>query len=286
VSDATAKANVRLNGVGAGYLETLGVTLLAGRNFDARDSTAAPKVAIVNRTFARRLGLGENPVGQRFLEPAEGDEFEVVGLVPDSKYGALREDPQPIMLVPLTQMTDQRPFTDFMVRSTVPLSRLSSLLGSTVAEVSPLIAADVRPFDATIRDGLVRERLMALLSGTFGVLAALIAAIGIYGVMSYMALRRTNEIGVRVALGARRADVLTLLLREAGTLLAAGLVIGAIVSMAAAGSVRTLVFGIEPQNPGNIAVACALLALIGLAASYLPARRAANLPPLLALREE
>jgi predicted permease len=285
-SDATAKANVRLNGVTAGYLETLGVPLLAGRNFDARDSAAAPKVAIVNRTFARHLGLSENPVGQTFLRPATGDVFEVIGLVPDSKYGALREDAQPIMLVPLTQIGDQRPFTDFMVRSTVPLPRLSSLIGSAVAQVSPLIAVDVRPFDTTIRDGLVRERLMALLSGTFGGLAALIAAIGLYGVMSYLALRRTNEIGIRVALGARRANVLTLLLREAGTLLAVGLVVGTALSLASAESVRALVFGLEPHSPALIGLACALLALTGLAASYLPAHRAANLPPLVALREQ
>jgi ABC-type antimicrobial peptide transport system permease subunit len=211
---------------------------------------------------------------------------EVIGLVPDSKYVALREAPQPIMFVPLTQMTDPRPFTDFMVRSRAPLPQLSSVLGRAVGQVSPLIAVDVRPFDATIRDELVRERLMALLSGTFGALATLIAAIGLYGVMSYLVLRRTNEIGVRVALGARRADVLRLVLGEAGTLLATGLVIGAAVSLAAAGSVRAFVFGLEPQSPVIISLACALLAVTALAASYLPARRAANLQPLVALREQ
>jgi predicted permease len=286
VTDATTQTGVRLNGVNGGYLATLGVTLLAGRDFDARDSAQAPRVAIVNRTFARTLGLAENPVGQQFLRPATKDVFEVIGLVPDSKYSALREDPTPIMFVPLTQMPDQRPFTDFMVRSTTPLPRLFSQLQSAVAQVSPQIAVDVRAFETTIRDGLVRERLMAFLSGTFGALAALIAAIGLYGVMSYLALRRTNEIGVRVALGASRSNVLALLFRESGTLLAVGLVSGAAMSLAAAGSVKALVFGLEPQSPFVIGAACALLALVGFAASYLPARRAANLPPLLALRED
>jgi putative ABC transport system permease protein len=285
-SDATVKTSVNLNGVTPGYLATLGMTLLAGRDFDTRDSIEAPQVTIVNRTFARRLGLAENPVGQRILRPETGEVVEVIGLVPDSKYVALREAPQPIMFVPLTQMTDQRPFTDFMVRSPAPLPQLSSVLGRAVGQVSPLIAVDVRRFDATIRDELVRERLMALLSGTFGALAALIAAIGLYGVMSYLVLRRTKEIGVRIALGARRADVLTLVLREAGALLAAGLVIGAAVSLGAAGSVRAFVFGLEPQSPIIISVACALLAVTALAASYLPARRAANLTPLVALRED
>jgi putative ABC transport system permease protein len=285
-SDPAVTTGVRLNGVTPRYLATVGVTLLAGRDFDSRDSVDAPKVTIVNRTFARRLGLADNPVGQRFLRPASGDVFEVIGLVPDSKYGALREDSQPIMIVPLAQMGTPRPFTDFMVRSALPLSRVSSLIDDTVAQVSPLIAVDVHAFETTIRNGLVRERLMALLSGTFGVLAALIAAIGLYGVMSYLVVRRTNEIGVRVALGARRADVLTLLFRETGALLAVGLAIGAGMSLAAAGSVRALVFGLEPHSPLVIGLACTLLALIGFAASYLPARRAANLPPLLALREE
>jgi ABC-type antimicrobial peptide transport system permease subunit len=173
-----------------------------------------------------------------------------------------------------------------MVRSQAPLPQLSSVLGRAVEQVSPLIAVDVRPFDATIRDELVRERLMALLSGTFGALAALIAAIGLYGVMSYLVLRRTNEIGIRVALGARRADVLTLVLGEAGTLLATGLVIGAVVSLAAAGSVKAFVFGLEPRSPVILSVACALLAVTALGASYLPARRAAHLQPLAALREQ
>jgi ABC-type antimicrobial peptide transport system permease subunit len=129
------------------------------------------------------------------------------------------------------------------------------------------------------------ERFMAILSGLFGVLAALIAAIGLYGVMSYLVLRRTNEIGVRMALGARRSDVLTIVLGEAATLLTMGLAIGVVMSLAAAGSVRALVFGLEPNNPLIIGLACGLLALTGIAASYLPARQAANLPPLLALRE-
>jgi putative ABC transport system permease protein len=285
-SDATVKTSVHLNGVTPGYLATLGMTLLGGRDFDARDSTEAPQVAIVNRTFARRLGLPENPVGERVLRPETGEVVEVIGLVPDSKYVGLREAPQPIMFVPLTQMTDRRPFTDFMVRSRAPLPQLSSVLGRAVGQVSPLIAVDVRPFEATIRDELVRERLMALLSGTFGALAALIAAIGLYGVMSYLVLRRTNEIGIRVALGARRADVLMLVLREAGTLLATGLVTGAAVSLATAGSVRAFVFGLKPQSPLIIGFACGVLAMTGIAASYLPARRAANLSPLVALRED
>jgi putative ABC transport system permease protein len=285
-SEPTGKTSVRLNAMSSGYLRTMGVELLAGRDFDSRDSRAAPKVAIVNRTFARRLGLRDNPVGQTFRRPATSDVFEVIGLVPDSKYLTLREDPLPIMFVPIAQLTVPTPFTDFVVRSNMPVAELSSLLARTVSAVSKEIDVDVRAFDTTIRDGLVRERLMALLSGAFGILAALIAAVGLYGVMSYLVLRRTNEIGVRMALGAQRRDVLTMVLGEAGRLLVAGLVIGSVVSFAVAGSARSLIFGLGPHDLRTIGLACLVLGVTAMAASYVPARRAANLLPLVALREE
>ena len=264
----------------------MGVELIAGRDFDSHDSSQAPRVAIVNRAFARRLGFPENPVGQRFRRPATSGVFEVIGLVPDSKYLELREDPVPTMFVPIAQLSVPTPFMDVMVQSRLPVAELSCAAHEERGAVSQEIDVNVRALDETIRDGLVRERLLALLSGVFGVLAALIAAVGLYGVMSYLVLRRTKEIGVRVTLGAQRSHVLGIVLGEAGTLLAIGLAIGAAVSLAAAGSVRALVFGVEPHNPGIIGLACALLTLTGVAASYLPARRAANLQPLVALREE
>jgi predicted permease len=285
MSDAAAKTTVRLNAMSPGYLDTIGMKLLAGRDFEARDSRVAPRVAIVNRAFARLLGLGDNPVGQTFRRPATSDVFEVIGLVPDSKYLALREDPLPIMFVPIAQIGDPRQFTDFMVRSALPAAELSSLLARTVGQVSPLIDVRVRPFDETVRDGLVRERLMALLSGGFGVLAALLAAVGLYGVMSYLVLRRTNEIGVRTALGATRGDILMMVLGEASRLIAIGLLVGSIAAFAAAGAARSLVFGVQPDDLGTIGLSCLLLGATALLASYLPARRAAWLHPLVALRE-
>jgi predicted permease len=284
-SDDTVKHTVRLNAMSPGYLRTMGVDLLAGRDFDRRDSRAAPRVAIVNRTLVRRLGLRDNPVGQRFRWPVTSNVVEVIGLVPDSKYLTLREDPLPIMFVPMAQITDPRPFTDVLVRSPMPMAELSSLLTRTVGTVSPLIDVDVRPFDATIRDGLVRERLMALLSGAFGVLAALIAAVGLYGVMSFLVIRRTSEIGVRMALGAQRRDILAMVLREAGVLLGVGLAIGAIASVAAAGAAQSLVFGMQPHDARTIGLACLLLGATAMVASYVPARRAAGLRPLIALRD-
>jgi predicted permease len=286
---ANAKTLVRVNAMSPGYLKTMGITLIAGRDFDDRDVSAAPKVAIVNRTFVQEIGLADNPVRQTFrgsMSPGESEIYQIIGLAPDTKYSSLREDPVAIAFVPKTQITDPRPFTDIVIRSALPLAQIESAVSRGIAEVSASIGVFSRPFESTIRNGIMSERFMAILSGLFGVLAALIAAIGLYGVMSYLVLRRTNEIGVRMALGARRSDVFCIVLGEAGLLVTIGLAIGAAVSLAAAGSVRALVFGLEPQSPGIVSLACALLALTGLAASYLPARRAANLPPLVALREQ
>jgi hypothetical protein len=269
------------------YLRTMGVGLLAGRDFDRRDAgPSSPRVAIVNPTFARQLGLSENPVGQTFRRPATSEVYEVIGLVPDSKYLTLREDPLPIMFVPIAQITDPRPFTDFVVRSSLPTPELSSLLTRAAAAASPRIDMDVRRLEAAIREDLVRERLMALVSGAFGLLAALIAAVGLYGVMSYLVIRRTNEIGVRLALGAQRRDILAMMFSEAGVLLAIGLAMGSLAAFAAAGAARSLVFGMQPHDVRTIGMACLLLAATAMAASALPARRAALLPPVVALREE
>jgi ABC-type antimicrobial peptide transport system permease subunit len=212
--------------------------------------------------------------------------FEIVGLVPDTKYFTLREDPLPIVFVPISQIEDRRPFTDVMIRSTAPLSDVSSAVRHVVAEIDPLIASELRPLDSTILDGLLRERLMAALSGLFGALGALIAAIGLYGTMSYLVLRRTNEIGVRVALGAQPAEIVLMVLREAGMLSIVGLGLGSLLAFGAARSAQSLVFGVQPYDIRLLGLACALLAAVTIAAGYLPARRAAGLRPLAALREE
>jgi predicted permease len=283
-TDPGGRTTVRLNAMSDGYLDAMGMRLIAGRDFAVRDSSAAPNVAIVNQAFTRRLGLPDNPVGGRF----RGEEavFEIIGLVPDSKYFTLREDYLPIAFVPITQIDDPRPFTDFMIRSTMLPSNVLPAVRDAVAGMSRAISIDLRTLDSTIRDGLLRERLMAALSGVFGTLGALIAAIGLYGVMSYLVLRRTKELGVRIALGAQRGGLVMMVLREAGTLLAMGLAAGSVLAFAAAPLVQSLVFGAPPHDFRPIGLACLLLAAVAIAASYLPARRAARMEPLAALRED
>jgi putative ABC transport system permease protein len=284
--DASTTIAVRLNAIGSHYFETMGIRLLGGRNFDSRDASTAPRVAIVNPSFIRRLGISEPAVGARFHRPAQSDVFEIVGVVPDSKYIALREDPVPIIFIPMTQTVDQRPFTDILVRSAMALATLSPALTTSVAQMGSAINVDVKALNTTILDGLVRERLMATLSAVFGVLAALIAAVGLYGLMSYGVQRRTNEIGVRIALGATRQTILRMVLGEASRIVLIGLAIGAALSLAAASSARSFVYGLQPHDARPIALACVVLGVTAIAASWLPARRAARLPPVVALREE
>ena len=284
--DEASKTDVLLNAISDGYLETLGIRLLAGRDFTPRDSASAPRVAIVNPSFVRQLGIAGTPVGQRFL--AEGPSpvvYEIVGFVPDTAYSDVGEQFRPIVFVPMPQITDPRSFTDLMIRSEAPLSEVSSGLTRALADVSSLLTVDVRAFDATIDQRLSRERLMATLSSFFGILAILIAAVGVYGVVAESVTRRRNEIGVRMALGASRSQIVAMVLRQAAVLLLIGLAGGVVFALTVAGSTRSLVFGLEPRDMGPIGLGCACLAAAAAAAILIPACRAATLEPITALRE-
>ena len=289
-ADGGRKVESNFNWAGAGYLQTMGIPLLAGRDFDLHDSPSTPRVAVVNQTFARQLGLGDNPIGKRFRrEAVPGNPemvVEVVGLVRDTKYLSLREDFRPIAFLCIDQDTGLSPDAQFLIRAGAPLPETTRALRAAIAGTSREITVEFRSFAATVTEGLMRERLMATLSTFFGVLAVLIAAIGLYGVMSYLVARRTNEIGVRIALGADRGQILRLVLRQSAMLLAGGLAAGTVLSLFATRAAGTLLFGLQPSDGTTLAVAILLLAAITTAASYFPARRAARLEPMAALREE
>ena len=278
------------NAIGPGYFGAMGTALLAGRDFDAHDGPGSERVAIVTKTFVRKfLGSG-NPVGREFHTDEPGDpnwrQFRIVGVVRDTKYEEMREDFQPIVFIPQDQDERHRPVSSIVVRSDLPLATLRPPLTAAVAAVSPEIGITFRPMPEIVSDGLLRERLVASLSGFFGFLAALLAMIGLYGIVSYTVVRRRNEIGVRMAMGATRRDILALVLREAGMLLAAGLPIGVVLAIGAATLARSLLFGMKPFDPATLAAAAFGLAAVAIAASLLPARRAAALDPVTALREE
>jgi putative ABC transport system permease protein len=278
------------NQVAPGYFRTMGTALLAGRDFEDRDGPGNERVAIVTETFARKYLPGRNPIGRTFRIDNQGGEslrrYQIVGLVKDTKYSELREDFSPIVYLPDAQEEEPRSGISIVVRSDLPLGTLRRSLSSAVAGVSPEIIVEFRPFHDILRDGLLRERLMASLSAFFGLLAAILAMVGLYGVVSFMVVRRRNEIGVRMALGATSGDILVLVLREAGTLLAIGLAIGIVLAIGAASFARSLLFGLQPSDPATIAIAAAGLAAVAAAASLLPAHRAATLDPVSALREE
>lgn len=280
----------RFNSISDGYFKAMGTALVAGRDFNAHDTLSSPKVAIVNRAFARDLGLGMYPVGRTFRRQATPSEpeqsFEIVGLVEDTKYSDLREKFGPIAFLCVAQDSKPGPFAQLVLRSAIPMSETVSNIRKLIGQVSPLITVDFEPFENTVSEGLIRDRLMAKLSGFFGLLAALIAAMGLYGVMSYLVAQRTNEIGIRMALGARRGDVLSLVLRKAALLLASGLILGAILSVAVAQAAGAMLFGLKPTDPGVLAAAVAGLGFVALLACFLPARRATRVDPLVALRYE
>ena len=216
--------------VSAGYFRTMRTPLLAGRDFDIRDSQKSPKVAIVNETFARQAFNGANPVGSRFRrEPRPGEQeevFEIVGLVKDTKYQSLRENPTPIAFLAAGQEQRPGPFVKFTVRSAAPLPGLVAAVKRAIAEVHPEISIEFQVLQTQIQESLVRERLMATLLSVFGLLAGILASVGLYGVLSYMVARRRNEIGIRIALGADRRAITKMILAEAGLLLVMGLLLG------------------------------------------------------------
>src|SRR5947209_19856195 len=177
-------------------------------------------------------------------------------------------------------------FPRFVVRSSLPAASITPSIAAVARSIHPAVTVRFRTMDSPVKDSLVRERLMATLSGFFGGLAALIATLGLYGVMSYSVARRRNEIGIRMALGADRRDIVRMVMREAGTLLASGLIVGTLAALAAARSARALLFGLQPHDPATIVMAAVSLAIVAALASYLPALRASHLEPTEALREE
>ena len=287
---AGPRVDTMFNRAGPGYFRTMGTSFVAGRDFDEHDTLTAPKVAIVNEEFARRIFHGKNPVGRSFRreESAEKPDslFLVVGLVRNTKYYELREDFRPIAFVPAGQDDDPGHGETFVLRTNAPLGEFFHAAEGAVAEIHPGLGIDFRVLTTQIQESLMRDRLMAALAGAFGILAGGLAVLGLYGVIAYMVARRRNEIGVRIALGASRRGVIGLVLREAVILLAIGLTVGIALAAWAGQAAASLVYGLKPRDPVILGGAVALLAMVALFASYGPAWRASRLQPMDALRDE
>lgn len=275
--------------VGANYFGVLGIPIVKGRAFTAADTLASQPVAVINESFARQAFPGADPIGKEvWIEVAQGEPVvrrQIIGVARDTKYGDIREKFEPLVHLPVSQNSDGR-LLKLLVKPDGPIEGLVPALLRRIAAVNPAIAVEVTMLNQSVRDALVRERLMAALSAAFGGLAGLLAAVGIYGVMSYTVTRRANEIAIRLAMGASRGQVLKMVVADGGWLVAIGLAIGAVLGLAGARTARSLLFGLEPTDPVTIASAVGVLAAIGIIASYLPARRASRVEPMQVLRQE
>jgi putative ABC transport system permease protein len=278
------------SGVSPGYFRTLGTTLLAGRDFNEHDTPNSAKVAIVNQSFIKKFLNGANPIGKRIrIETGPGEPetiYEVVGVTKDAKYVRLNDPFSSTVFAALDQTPKFGAGAVILSRSHLALASQLAAIKREIAAISPAVSLNFYTLHSEIADSLLRERLMATLSGFFGFLAALLASIGLYGVMAYIVARRRNEIGIRMALGAGRANVLRLIGQECGELLAAGLLLGIVLGMAASQAVAKLLYDLSPNDPLTIGLSVLLLALVALPASLIPAVRASRLDPMNALREE
>jgi putative ABC transport system permease protein len=273
-----------------GYFKTLRTPLLAGRDFDVHDASDSPKVAIVNETFVQKFLNGQNPVGVKFqVQSYVGrptPTYLIIGLAKDTKYSDLREEPIPLVYVAMAQDDQPDNFPQFLIRSSLPPSTTLPAIKEAILQNGPQTVIEFHTLQTQIRDSLLRERLMATLSGFFGFLAVLLATIGLYGVISYTVARRTNEIGIRLAMGAQRGNVIGMIMREAGILFAAGITAGGALSLLAARTAASLLYGLKPRDPATLIMSVMLLAIVAAAASFLPARRASKVDPMMALRYE
>ena len=278
------------NQVGPDFFRTLDMPLVEGRTFGAIDRPGAPLAAIVSETFVRQFLGGGSPIARTFQdEPFPGAPprvYHVVGVVKDTRSRGLRQPPAPMAYLAWSQEPQPPPFLQLLVRSELPLAALTPSLTRAVLQAAPGAAVQYNTLSAYLRDGLVTERVMTALSGFFAVLATIIASIGLYGVLSYMVARRKVEIGIRIALGADVGTVIRMVLRELGVLLASGLVAGIALAWLATRYAEGLLFGLEPFDPASFVLATGLLAMVSLAAAWLPARRASRLDPTIAFREQ
>lgn len=281
---------VDFNYISPEYLSTLRTPLLAGRNFDEHDVDGSPKVAIVNEAMARQFFPRGNALGNYFKT---GDDpkklygpIQIVGIMKNAKYGSLRKSAPASAFFPVTQVPDPTSSAVFEIRSNLPASALLPSLRGAFAAVNASLPISFQSFSRQIAESVTQERLLATLSGFFGALGLLLAVVGLYGVMAYLVTRRQKEIGIRMSLGAQRGEILRLVLRDVGLVLALGLPIGVAAAAASSKFVKSMIFGLAARDVSTLAGAAIVLALVAFIAGYFPARRASRVDPMLVLREE
>lgn len=275
------------NEVGAGYFRTVGIPVLAGRDFGHGDVIGQPRVAIVNEAFSRKFGLGRNAVGQRMAVGRSTDlDIEIVGVVADAKYSDVKQEVPPQFFLPYRQ-NERIGNLSFYVRSGLDETAILAAIPGAVQQLDQnLPVVDLKTMAAQVRERVFIDRVISTLAAAFAVLATLLAAVGLYGVLAYMVAQRTREIGLRMALGASEGTIRNLVLRRVGTMTIVGAVIGLAAAIAIGRLARSLLYEVQGHDPMALSVSLALLAGVALAAGFLPARRAARVDPMTALRQE
>jgi predicted permease len=284
------------NVVGNRFFQTLEIPIIAGRAFGERDTATSQKVGIINESLARNRFPGQNPIGKRFVidtHDADGrrgtlarNGIQIVGICGDVRYATLRADPPPQFIVPYVQQTQVEGMT-YEIRTRMKPASIVSALRRAVQQIDPdLPLMNIRTQDQQIESALQQERLFVTLTSGFGLLALALAAVGIYGVMAYSVAQRTSEIGIRLALGAEPAQVSGMILRESSWLAGIGILAGLVCAIALTRLIKSMLYGIAPYDPVTLGCGVALLLLVALASSWIPARRAAGVQPMQALRHE
>ncbi len=282
-------ASSSFNGVGPGHFRTIGVGLLAGREFTAADHAGRPKVAIVNETFARKFGLGANPVGKRMAQGGSDTvplDIEIVGLVRDAKYSDVTREIPPVFFTPHRQQRRVGEM-NFYVRTDGEPGAMLRAIPAVVQRLDPLLpVVGLKTMPDEIHRNTFENRMISTLSAAFALLATLLAAMGLYGVLAYSVAQRTREIGVRMALGAGAAQVQGLVLRQVGMMVLIGGVIGLAGAIALGQVAQSMLYQMSGADPVVMLGSVVLLSLVALSAGYVPALRASRVDPMQALRYE
>jgi predicted permease len=275
--------------VSPGYFNAMDIRLLEGRDFTLQDTQRSHRIAVVNQAFVRMFG-GSEPLGQILRTQPEPEfpsaAYEIVGVIPDTQYSSLRGDRPPMVFAPDSQHPSPQPGFSMMAYSTMDPSTVGSTIKRTMTARHPGLFVNTLDFQATVRAGLTRERNLAILAAFFGGVAAILAMVGIYGMLSFVVAHRQAEIGIRVALGANARQVVLLVMQQLGWMLVAGVPAGVLLALAAGQTAGTLLFGVEAHDLTTFVAACSLLAFVAAVASFIPAYRASRVDPLRSLRTE
>jgi predicted permease len=285
----TAENTAQLIAVGPQYFETEGMRIVAGRGISSEDTTHSAPIAVVNQAFARYFFLKENSVGKRFGlgMPFKAPGFEIVGVVEDAKFGSAREEAEPIFFLSAYQVESILTYVrEIEIRAAGDPAGITAAVRGAVQGINPNLPVDATTLSQQVNDSLAQQRAFSELTGFFGILGLLLACVGLYGIMAYNVIRRTREMGLRMALGAQRREVLWMVLRQTLLLIGIGIAIGVPLALAATRLIVSQLYGLKPSDPSTIVGAVLIMAGVGLLAGYVPAQRAAKVDPMVALRHE